>query len=324
MPLNLIPQHVTTSSIGHLLGSMDLLVGIDMVRCRFRFTAKVEQSLEDWSRVSAIGRDRATLESRVTIPVNDQCSLRLGLREGLREALREGLIERPKGYYALLEVNPSRIVDPSGTRAVGTGAAVGAVEEICPLLEEWIVWDVQPKNWDLYRLDLTVDVETPGITQQVLAVAQRGLRSPRQKVNTYQAPSGDLETVRVNRKTKPNLSIYDKAKQSRTGPPRVRFEVQLNRAYLRDNIPTLGHLTERTARISFQHQMKPVINALKGDKRRLDDLKLDRAGMKTLRELGGHEWLRARGYNDTPTKSEQKRYRDFENKYDISWVGDLF
>ena len=324
MPLNLIPQHVSTVSVGDLLGSTDLLVGIDMVRCRFRFTAKVEQSLEDWSRVSAIGRDRATLESRVTIPVNDQCSLRLGLREGLREALREGLIERPKGYYALLDVNPSRIVDPSGTRAVGTGEALGAVKEICPILEEWIAWDVPPENWDLYRLDLTVDVETPGITQQVLAVAQRGLRSPRQKVNTFQVSSGDLETVRVNRKTKPNLSIYDKAKQSHTGPPRVRFEVQLNRAYLRDNIPTLGHLTERTARISFQHQMKPVINALKGDKRRLDDLKLDRAGMKTLRELGGHEWLRARGYNDTPTKSEQKRYRDFENKYDISWVGDLF
>ena len=42
-----------------------------MVRCRFRFTAKVQQSLEDWSKVSAIGRDRATLESSVTIPVND-------------------------------------------------------------------------------------------------------------------------------------------------------------------------------------------------------------------------------------------------------------
>ena len=316
MPLNLIPQHVSTSSIGDALGSMDLLVGIDMVRCRFRFTAKVQQSLEDWYKVSATGRDRATLESSVSIPVNDQCKLWL--------ALREGLIERPKGYYALLGVNPSRIVDPSGTRAVGTGEALGAVEEICPLLEEWIVWDVQPENWDLYRLDLAVDVETPGITQQVLAVAQRGLRSPRQKVNTFQVSSGDLETVRVERKTKPNLSIYDKAKQSHTGPPRVRFEVQLNRSYLRDNIPTLGDLTERTARISFQHQMKPVINALKGDKRRLDDLELDRAGMKTLRELGGHEWLRDHGYNDTPTKSEQKRYRDFENKYDIRWVGDLF
>ena len=291
---------------------MDLLVGIDKVQCRFRFTAKVQQSLEDWYKVSAIGRDRATLDSRVTIPVNDQCGLTLKLRAG------------PKDHHALLDVNPSRIVDPSGTRAVGTGEAIGALEEICPLLEEWIVWDVQPENWDLYRLDLTVDVETPEITQQVLAVAQRGLRSPRQKVNTYQAPSGDLETVRVVRKTKPNLSIYDKAKQSHTGPPRVRFEVQLNRFYLRDNIPTLGDLTERTARISFQHQMKPVINALKGDKRRLDYLELDRAGMKTLRELCGHEWLRDHGYHDTPTKSEQKRYRDFENKYDIRWVGDLF
>mgnify|MGYP006879240614 FL=1 len=291
---------------------MDLLVGIDKVRCRFRFAAKVQQSLEDWPWVAATGPGRATLDSRVTIPVNDQCGLTLKLRAG------------PKGYYALLDVNPSRIVDPSGTRAVGTGEALGAVEEICPLLEEWIVWDVQPENWDLYRLDLTVDVETPEITQQVLAVAQRGLRSPRQKVNTYRGPSGDLETVRVERKTKPNLSIYDKAKQSHTGPPRVRFEVQLNRSYLRDNIPTLGDLTERTARISFQHQMKPVINALKGDKRRLDDLELDRAGMKTLRELGGHEWLRDHGYHDTPTKSEQKRYRDFENKYDIRWVGDLF
>jgi hypothetical protein len=291
---------------------MDLLVGIDMVRCRFRFAAKVQQSLEDWFSVAAVGRDRATLESSVTIPVNDRCKLWLGLREG------------PTGCYALLEVNPSRIVDPSGTRAVGTGEALGAVEEICPLLEDWIFRDVQPENWVLHRLDLTVDVETPEITQQVLAVTQRGLRSPRQKVNTYQAPSGDLETVRVNRKARPNLSVYDKAKQSRTGPPRVRFEVQLDRSYLLDNIPTLGDLTERTARISFQHQMKPVINALKGDKRRLDDLRLDRAGMKTLRELGGHEWLRDHGYHDTPTKSEQKRYRDFENKHDIRWVGDLF
>jgi hypothetical protein len=70
--------------------------------------------------------------------------------------------------------------------------------------------------------------------------------------------------------------------------------------------------------------MKPVINALKGDKRRLDDLRLDRAEKKTLRELCGHEWLRDHGYHDTPTKSEQKRYRDFENKHDIRWVGDLF
>ena len=291
---------------------MDLLVGIDKVQCRFRFTAKVQQSLEDWPWIGARGPDRATLDSRVTIPVNDQCGLTLKLREG------------PKDHHALLEVNPSRIVDPSGTRAVGTGEALGAVEEICPLLEDWIFRDVQPENWDLYRLDLTVDVETPEITQQVLAVAQRGLRSPRQKVNTYQAPYGDLETVRVNRKTKPTLSIYDKAKESHTGPPRVRFEVQLNRFYLRDNIPTLGHLTERTARISFQHQMKPVINALKGDKRRLGDLELDRAEKKTFRELCGHEWLHEHGYHDTPTKSEQKRYRDFENKYDIRWVGDLF
>ena len=110
---------------------MDLLVGIDMVRCRFRFAAKVQQSLEDWFSVAAVGRDRATLESSVTIPVNDRCKLWLGLQEGLREALREGLRERPKGYYALLDVNPSRIVDPSGTRAVGTGEALGAVEEIC-------------------------------------------------------------------------------------------------------------------------------------------------------------------------------------------------
>ncbi len=291
---------------------MDLLVGIDMVRCRFRFAAKVQQSLEDWPWVAATGPGRATLDSRVTIPVNDQCGLTLKLRAG------------PKDHHALLEANPSRIVDPSGTRAVGTREALGAVEEICPLLQDWIFWDVQPEDWDLYRLDLAVDVETPEITQQVLAVAQRGLRSPRQKVNTFQASSGDLETVRVKWKTKPNLSIYDKAKESRTGPPRVRFEAQLNRSYLRDNIPTLGDLTERTARISFQHQMRPVINALKGDKRRLDDLRLDRAEKKTFRELCGHEWLRDHGFHDTPTKSEQKRYRDFENKHDIRWVGDLF
>ena len=36
-------------------------------------------------------------------------------------------------------------------------------------------------------------------------------------------------------------------------------------------------------------------------------------------QLGADE----HGYNDTPTKSEHKRYADFENKHDIRWVGDL-
>ena len=125
---------------------MDLLVGIDMVRCRFRFAAKVQQSLEDWPWVAATGPGRATLDSSVTIPVNDQCGLTLKLRAG------------PKDHHALLDVNPSRIVDPSGTRAVGTREALGAVEEICPLLQDWIFWNVQPEDWDLYRLDLAVDV----------------------------------------------------------------------------------------------------------------------------------------------------------------------
>ena len=82
MPLNLIPQHVTTSSIGDALGSMDLLVGIDMVQCRFRFTAKVQQSLEDWSKVAAIGRDRATLEASVTIPVKRPVQALVGAARG--------------------------------------------------------------------------------------------------------------------------------------------------------------------------------------------------------------------------------------------------
>ena len=82
MTLKTVPQHVTTSSIGDALGSMDLLVGIDMLRCRFRFAAKVQQSLEDWPRVAAVGRDRATLESSVTIPVNDQCSPQVGAERG--------------------------------------------------------------------------------------------------------------------------------------------------------------------------------------------------------------------------------------------------
>ena len=290
---------------------MDLLVGIDMVRCRFRFAAKVQQSLEDWPWVAATGPGRATLDSSVTIPVNDQCGLTLKLRAG------------PKDHHALLEANPSRIVDPSGTRAVGTGEALGAVEEICPLLEEWIVWDVQPENWDLYRLDLAVDVETPEITQQVLAVAQRGLRSPRQKVNTYQAPSGDLETVRVNRKTKPNLSIYDKALQSRTGPARVRFEVQLDRTYLRANFPRLGDLTEAALRQSFQAHFSKVIEFLQADDKALYDLQLSEADKKTMREIVGYETLCEKGYTETLTRSVRRRFEDFHKRHSIRQVSDL-
>ena len=330
-------QQVSTSSIGEVLASNDLQVGIDALHCRFRIKDTVLQSQGDWQKITAAGFDSKRLRAYTSIPFHEKCTIRLGVeipqmpergspvRSGW-EALSDDAMVTAPGLWATIQVNPSRMIDPEGTRAVPATEVLPAIEMICPppWLSDWITWTAEPSYWDLYRLDLTVDVETPEITQQVLAVAQRGLRSPRQKVNTFQVSSGDLETVRVVRKTKPNLSIYDKAKQSRTGPPRVRFEVQLNRSYLRDNIPTLGDLTERTARISFQHQMKPVIDALKGDKRRLDDLRLDRAEKKTLRELCGHEWLRDHGYNDTPTKSEQKRYRDFENKYDIRWVGDLF
>ncbi len=290
---------------------MDLPVGIDMVRCRFRFTAKVQQSVEDWPWVRATGPDRTTLESGVTIPVNDQCNLWLGLRDG------------PKGRNALLGVNPSRIVDPSGTRAVGTGEALGAVEEICPLLEDWIFWDVQPVDWDLYRLDLTVDVEIPRITQQVLTVAERGLRSPRQKVNTYRGPSGDLETVRVARKTKPNLSIYDKAKQSRTGPARVRFEVQLDRTYLRANFARLGDLTDAALRQCFQAHFSKVIDFLQADDKTLYDLQLSGADKKTMREIVGYETLCEKGYTETLTRSVRRRFDDFHKRHSIRQVSDL-
>jgi hypothetical protein len=236
----------------------------------------------------------------------------------------EALVKKPV-IHARVEVNPSRVIDPKGTRAVSLDQALSAVEMICPspFLEDWILWRDEPAYWDLYRLDLAVDVETPRITQQVLAIAEAGLRGPRRKVIPYKGSTGDLETVRVPMKTRPNLSVYDKALQSRTGPARVRFEVQLNRTYLRANFPRLGDLTNAALRQCFLAHFSKVIEFLQADDKALYDLQLSEADKKTMREIVGYETLREKGYTETLTRSVRRRFEDFHKRHSIRQVSDL-
>ena len=333
---NTLPACTSPAQVGRALSSDDLRVGIDALSCRFRFDALVENSLEDWRNIKAPSFD-APIRVWAYIPFHEKCTIRLGVdvpqrveKESPVESgwdstvAHEALIKKP-AKYALVKVNPSRVIDPEGTRAVPLDEALSAVEMICPspFLEDWILWRDESADWDLYRLDLAVDVETPGITQQVLTVAETGLRGPRRKVNTYKGPSGDLETVRVNRKTKPNLSIYDKALQSRTGPARVRFEVQLNRTYLRANFPRLGDLTDAALRQCFQAHFVKVIEFLQANDKALYDLRRSEADEKTLREIVGYETLCEKGYTETLTRSVRRRFEDFHKRHSIRQVSDL-
>ena len=334
---NTLPACTSPAQVGRALSSDDLRVGIDALKCRFRIDALESTSLEDWPKITALGFGVKTIQAWVNIPFRERCTIRLGVdvpqrveKESPVESgwdttvAPEALVKNP-AIHARVEVNPSRVIDPEGTRAVPLDEALSAVEMIypSPFLEDWILWRDEPAYWDLYRLDLAVDVETPGITQQVLTVAETGLRGPRRKVNTYKGPSGDLETVRVNRKTRPNLSVYDKALQSCTGPARVRFEVQLDRTYLRANFPRLGDLTDTALRQSFQAHFSKVIEFLQADDKALYDLQLSEADKKTMREIVGYETLREKGYTETLTRSVRRRFEDFHKRHSIRQVSDL-
>ncbi len=333
---NTLPGCTSPAQVGRALSSDDLRVGIDALVCRFRIDALVENSLEDWRNIK-VPSFGAPIRASTYILFHEECTIVLGVEVPQRvekespvesgwdtTVAPEALAKNP-AIHARVEVNPSRVIDPEGTRAVPLDEALSAVEMICPspFLEDWILWRDEPAYWDLYRLDLAVDVETPGITQQVLTIAEAGLRGPRRKVNPYKGPSGDLETVRVHMKTRPNLSVYDKALQSRTGPARVRFEVQLDRTYLRANFPRLGDLTNAALRQCFQAHFSKVIEFLQADDKALYDLQLSEADKKTMREIVGYETLREKGYTETLTRSVRRRFEDFHKRHSIRQVSDL-
>ena len=333
---NTLPACTSPAQVGRALSSDDLRVGIDALVCRFRIDALVENSLEDWRNIK-VPSFGAPIRASTYIPFHEECTIRLGVEVPQRvekespvesgwdtTVAPEALAKNP-AIHARVEVNPSRVIDPEGTRAVPLDEALSAVEMICPspFLEDWILWRDEPADWDLYRLDLAVDVETPGITQQVLTVAETGLRGLRRKVIPYKGSAGDLETVRVNRKARPNLSIYDKALQSRTGPARVRFEVQLDRTYLRANFPRLGDLTDAALRQCFQAHFSKVIEFLQADDKALYDLQLSEADKKTMREIVGYETLCEKGYTETLTRSVRRRFEDFHKRHSIRQVSDL-
>ena len=334
---NTLPACTSPAQVGRALSSDDLRVGIDALVCRFRIDALVGNSLEDWRNIKVPSFDAPTIQASAYIPFHEECTIRLGVEvpQGVEKespvesgwdttVAHEALVKKPV-IHARVEVNPSRVIDPEGTRAVPLDEALSAVEMICPspFLEDWILWRDEPAYWDLYRLDLAVDVETPGITQQVLAIAEAGLRGPRRKVIPYKGSTGDLETVRVHMKTRPNLSVYDKALQSRTGPARVRFEVQLNRTYLRANFPRLGDLTNAALRQCFLAHFSKVIEFLQADDKALYDLQLSEADKKTMREIVGYETLCEKGYTETLTRSVRRRFEDFHKRHSIRQVSDL-
>ena len=334
---NTLPACTSPAQVGRALSSDDLQVGIDALVCRFRIDALVGNSLEDWRNIKVPSFDAPTIQASAYIPFHEECTIRLGVKVTQRvekespvesswdtTVAHEALVKKPV-IHARVEVNPSRVIDPEGTRAVPLDEALSAVEMICPspFLEDWILWRDEPAYWDLYRLDLAVDVETPGITQQVLAIAEAGLRGPRRKVIPYKGSTGDLETVRVHMKTRPNLSVYDKALQSRTGPARVRFEVQLNRTYLRANFPRLGDLTNAALRQCFLAHFSKVIEFLQADDKALYDLQLSEADKKTMREIVGYETLCEKGYTETLTRSVRRRFEDFHKRHSIRQVSDL-
>jgi len=316
------------------------MVGIDYITCRFKISGITEGGREDWQNITVPQHGLGRVRASVKVPINGACVASLR-KEGLTSVLTGGHSDHAlSGWekadaltrtfdfnqsWALMQINPSRIDDPIGTSVASLDEVSSGLEYIQdpPYLGDWIEIEEHLNYWDLYRLDLTVDVETPGLTQQVLAICEPALLTPKQKVVTYRNYQGDLETVEMKPTTLPRLKVYDKRKESKTGPERVRFEMELPRKTLNKRFPTFGDLTEDGIRECFHEHFAQVIAALSNTENSIYDLQLSSADQKTRRELIGYEYLMKQGHYDSLSPTIQKRFLKFLKDHSINSGKDL-
>ena len=220
--------------------------------------------------------------------------------------------------------NPSRLIDPDGTGLASVSDVPQMLRDVIhPLLPP--VVPVPPiDTWDLYRLDLAVDVESGGMTQQVLRTAFDHAYRPRHHTYAYRNGPSALGTVGRRSVTRPRLNIYDKAAEAKWGAPRVRFEVQCRREALRAlSLSTVGNLDAVSARRVFIDELAEVTHGLGSKGAQVAVHQLTPTDKKTFLELLGIEALRANGVEVEVSPSATRRYRKLLNSYGASVAGGL-
>lgn len=224
----------------------------------------------------------------------------------------------------LVTFNPSRLIDPDGTGLAPVGDVPQLLSDVIyPLLPP--VVPVPPiDRWDLYRLDLAVDVESGGMTQQILRTAFDHAYRPRHHTYAYRNGPSALGTVGRRSVTRPRLSIYDKAVEAKSGSPRVRFEIQCRREALRTlNLSTMGDLDIVSARRVFIGELAEVVHGLGATGMPVAFHQLASTDKKTVLELVGIETLRARGVEPEVSPSASRRYRNLRKRYAGTVMGGL-
>ena len=220
--------------------------------------------------------------------------------------------------------NPSRLIDPDGTGLASVSDVPQMLHDVIhPLLPA--VAPVPPiDRWDLYRLDLAVDVESGGMTQQVLRTAFDHAYRPRHHTYAYRNGPSALGTVGRRSVTRPRLSIYDKAVEAQSGVPRVRFEIQCRREALRTlNLSTMGDLDIVSARRVFIGELAEVVHGLGATGLPVAFHQFTSSDRKTVLELIGIETLRARGVDADVLPSAARRHSKFLRQVGYRTVNDL-
>lgn len=239
-------------------------------------------------------------------------------------AVRLVYVHSPHRTATYVSFNPSQVLAPASQ---GLATVTGALDVLDNMVVPLIPASLRaPKQveWDLYRVDLTVDIETGSHTQQVLRDTMSRIYRPKHHTYVYMNGPDEIGTVGRRSATRPRLSIYDKQAQTKSGSPRVRFEAQCRREAIRSNFGgKLSDLTPDTAREVFQKELGAIALPPLRPAPRLSAMALSPSDQKTALEMLGMRAAQAAGVFQSPTVNAQRRQRDFLRRYGLRSIDDL-
>ena len=301
----------SSSDLRSELGKPDVAIGVDWLTVAFPCVR--QSSFAGWH--TKTWKRGPTTTALLHLPFNSS------VRNG--PYLRLTYIDSPHNLSAYVSFNPSRVLDPLGT---GIASTAGALHVLNTMVEPLIPAALGPpptQDWDLYRLDLACDVETGPHTQQVLHDVVHPMYRPQHHTYVYFNGASEIGTVGRRSVTRPRVSVYDKAAESKTSPPRVRFEVQCRRAATRDYFGgKVAGLDADSARDVFQMELGDVI-APATPAFNLAQLTLTESELKTAYELIGMHTAAAAGIHRPVSRSAQRRHRQFLTRYGLLSVDEL-
>ena len=299
------------SDLRSSLGQPDTVVGIDWLTVAFPCVR--QSSFAGW-HTKTWKRGPSTTAS-IHLPFHHS------IRNG--PTLRLTYIDSPHNLATYASFNPSRVLDPLGSQVASTE---GALHVLTTVISTMIPSALKPppvQDWELYRLDLACDVATGPHTQQVLRDAIGPMYRPQHHTYVYFNGPDEVGTVGRRSVTRPRISVYDKASQTKSSPPRVRFEVQCRRGAARGFFGgKVSGLGGDSVRQVFQAELGGVI-APASTTPKLAELELSESELKTAYELLGQHAATSAGVFRPSTRSAQRRYREFLTAHGLSSAADL-